>query len=80
MTFLVYTRGLFGPTPEKWPEMLFDMDGKPVKTLALHKLNEADATLSLDKLALKFPAPIQDSIQERPVHLGSVSRSNGGVA
>lgn len=55
--FLVYTRGLFGPTPEKWPEMLLDMGGKPLPCLAKHELNKADATLSLDKLAVKFPAP-----------------------
>lgn len=64
---------------EKWPDMLFDMSGKEQPCLAKYELNEVEATLSLEKLMGKFPAPIQDLFQDNPVHFGSMSRSNGDV-
>ena len=52
----VYVRGLRGPSPEKWPDMLTDMMGQPVPYLEAHRLDDDDAKLSLDELAKKYPA------------------------
>lgn len=54
---LVYVKGLRGPEPEKWPEILRDMNGKAKPYLALHPLTVEQELLSLDELVKKFPPP-----------------------
>jgi hypothetical protein len=55
---LVYTRGLRGPAPEKWPEPILDMMGKERPALAKHKLSKSESKLSLNKLMAKYPPPV----------------------
>ncbi len=56
-SYLVYVWGLKGPQPEKWPEMLVDMNGQPRPHLVAHRLNADLARLPLDILVQFFPPP-----------------------
>lgn len=55
----VYVKGIRGPTPEKWPELLIDMAGKPRPTLAMHRLDDKDAKQPIEYLTMKYPPPGQ---------------------
>lgn len=54
----VWTSGLRGPTPEKWPESLKAANEKDTVTLAKHQLSCEEEILSLDALATLYPPPV----------------------
>lgn len=53
--YFVWVTGLRGPEPQLWTNEPVDGNGKPVKeALFKKKLTDAECTLSLDYLILKF--------------------------
>lgn len=54
----VWTNGLRGANPEKWPESLKGANEKEFPTLARHQLPCGEEKLSLDALALLYPVPV----------------------
>lgn len=53
--FFVWMQGLRGPEPQIWAEEPIDGNGKPVKkTLFKIKLSQAEQSLSLDYLTMKY--------------------------
>lgn len=53
----VYVTGMRGPVPEKWPEVLRDMNGKEKPTLARYVLPPTVHDLSLKALEALYPPP-----------------------
>lgn len=56
--YLVYTRGFKGPVPEKWSELFVNTNGKPISSLAKHKLTEQEAALPFSVLSKMYPPPV----------------------
>ena len=62
---LVYVKTLANPSqgrsgiaPEKWPELLRDMSGKPRPYLAKHELSAEQEHFDLASLTALYPPPI----------------------
>jgi hypothetical protein len=53
----VYVKGLHGPAPEKWPQMLLDMHNKPRPYLVKYDLTAEEDKLTLLELVRKYPPP-----------------------
>ena len=65
MTVFVWVQGLKGPEPQKAAEPLASVGSdywseKGGRILATHALSAADSALSLDALAVKYPAPSRE--------------------
>lgn len=56
----VYTQGLRGPSPEKWPQMLYDTNNNPKPFLTKHELPPEQEHLSLTTLSQLYPPPPQE--------------------
>ncbi len=54
MKYLVWINGLRGPEAQLWSDDL-TREGKPIETLAKHKLTPLEANLSLTELANRYP-------------------------
>lgn len=55
--FFAWVSGLRGPEPQLWTDEPVDGNGKPSKSVVFKiKLTEAEQTLSLDYLAMKYAA------------------------
>lgn len=54
MKYLVYIQGLRGPEAQIWAEDM-TRDGKPIPTLAKHKLTPLEANLEINELKRRYP-------------------------
>lgn len=55
MNYLVYIQGLCGPEAQIWNGELLTRDGKPISTLAKHKLTPLEANLEINELKRRYP-------------------------
>lgn len=57
--YFVWVESMRGPVPEKWPEMLRNMNGALQPYLAKHELSDAQFGLPLRVLEEFFPPPLR---------------------
>jgi len=65
--YLVWVAGSRGPEPQKWPEVLTGMNGKPEPHLALHPLPAALYALPIATLAGLYPPPAMPTVSASEV-------------
>jgi hypothetical protein len=55
--WLAWIKGPKGPEPQLWHVKPHASAGKPVEPLAERLLTEREQSISLDELAMRYPAP-----------------------